>query len=110
VSAEVAASAARIGDDVALSAAPGEIFSNYSNTMKEQSGAPMTMPLGQANDALGYMPQSFEMSPIGQQGLGFVGELQGYMFVNYEDAYAIDKCFGDMALETSIDLLNDLGP
>jgi hypothetical protein len=72
------------------------------------SGAVVTMPLGQANDALGYMPQSFEMSPIGQQGLGFVGELQGYLFVNYEDAYAIDKCFGDMALETSIDLLNDL--
>ena len=109
VSAEVAASAARIGDELALSAAPGEIFSNFSNTMKEQSGAEVTLPLGQANDALGYMPQSFEMSPVGQQGLGFVGELQGYLFVNYEDAYAIDKCFGDMALETSIGLLNELG-
>jgi hypothetical protein len=30
--------------------------------------------------------------------------------VNYEDAYAIDRCFGDMALETSIDLLNGLPP
>jgi hypothetical protein len=108
VSAEVAASAARIGGDVALTAAPGEIFSNFSNTMKEQSNARLTMPLGQANDALGYMPQSFELSPVGQQGLGFVGELQGYLFVNYEDAYAIDRCFGDMALETSIDLLGEL--
>jgi hypothetical protein len=108
MSAEVATSAARIGDEFALSAAPGEIFSNFSNTMKEQSGARVTMPLGQAGDALGYMPQSFEMSPIGQQGLGFVGELQGYLFVNYEDAYAIDKCFGDMALETSIDQLGGL--
>ena len=108
VAAEVAASAARIGDEVALTAAPGETFSNFSNTLKEQSGAKVTFPLGQANDALGYMPQSFEMSPVAQQGLGFAGELQGYLFVNYEDAYAIDRCFGDMALETSIGLLNDL--
>jgi hypothetical protein len=108
VAAEVAASAARIGDEVALSAAPGEIFSNFSNTMKEQSNAPVTLALGQANDALGYMPQSFEMSPVGQQGPGFVGELQGYAVINYEDAYAIDRCFGDMTLETSIDLLSKL--
>jgi hypothetical protein len=108
VSAEVAASAARIGDELALTASPGEIFSNLSNTLKERSTAEVTMPLGQANDALGYMPQSFELNPVGQQGIGFVGELQGYMFVNYEDSYAIDKCFGDMALETSIGLLNQL--
>ena len=106
VSAEVAASAARIGDEFALTAAPGEIFSNFSNTLKEQSGAAVTMPLGQANDALGYMPQSFELSQVGQQGPGFVGQLQGYVVVNYEDSYAIDKCFGDMTLETSIGLLN----
>jgi hypothetical protein len=56
------------------------------------------------------MPQAFELNPAGQQGLGFVGELQGYLFVNYEDAYAIDRCFGDMALETSIGLLNGLPP
>jgi hypothetical protein len=111
LSAEVAASAARIGGEVALTAAPGEIFSNFSNTVKEQSRATVTLPLGQANDALGYMPQSFELNQAGQQGLGFVGQLQGYMFVNYEDSYAIDKCFGDMALETSIGLLNQLaGP
>jgi hypothetical protein len=108
VSAEVAASAARIGDELAVTAAPGEIFSNLSNTLKEQSRAAVTLPLGQANDALGYMPQSFELNPAGQQGLGFAGELQGYAFVNYEDAYAIDRCFGDKALETSIDLLNGL--
>jgi hypothetical protein len=108
VTAEVAASAARIGDEFALTAAPGEVFSNFSNTLKEKSGAALTMPLGQANDALGYMPQSFELNQVGQQGPGFAGELQGYAFVNYEDSYAIDKCFGDMALETSIGLLNDL--
>jgi hypothetical protein len=108
ITAEVPASAARIGPEVALTAAPGEIFSNLSNTLKEKSGAALTMPLGQANDALGYMPQSFELNQAGQQGPGFVGELQGYVFVNYEDSYAIDKCFGDMALETSIGLLNEL--
>ncbi len=110
VSVEVAASAARIGNEFALTAAPGEIFSNFSNTVKEKSGAAVTMPLGQANDALGYMPQSFEMNQVGQQGPGFVEQAQGYVVVNYEDAYAIDKCFGDMALETSIGLLNQLPP
>ena len=108
VTVEVAASAARIGPEFALTAAPGEIFSNFSNTIKEKSRAAVTMPLGQANDALGYMPQSFELNQAGQQGLGFAGELQGYAVINYEDAYAIDKCFGDMALETSIGLLNGL--
>ena len=108
VSAEVSASAARVGDELAFTAAPGEIFSNNSNTLKEKSGAPVTMPLGQANDALGYMPQSFEMSPVGQQGLGFADPVKGYVLVNYEDAYAIDRCFGDMALETNIDLLEQL--
>jgi hypothetical protein len=108
VSAEVPVSAARIGGEFALSTAPGEIFSNFSNTLKEKSRAALTMPLGQANDALGYMPQSFELNQAGQQGLGFAGELQGYMFVNYEDSYAIDKCFGDMALETSIEMLEGL--
>ena len=49
------------------------------------------------------MPQSFELSPVGQQGLGFVAG--GYLIVNYEDSYAIDRCFGDMALETTLDLL-----
>ena len=108
VAAEVAASAARIGDELALTAAPGEVFSNFSNTLKEQSGSTITFPLAQANDALGYMPQSFELSPAGQQGLGFAEPVQGYVVVNYEDAYAIDRCFGDMALETSIGLLNGL--
>lgn len=103
---EVAAGAARIGDQFALTTAPGEIFSNFSNTVKEKSGALVTMPLGQTMDALGYMPQDFEMSPVGQQGLGFFAG--GYLIVNYEDSYSIDHCFGDMALETSIALLDQL--
>jgi hypothetical protein len=109
VAAEVPVSAARIGREFALTAAPGETFSNLSNTLKEQSGATVTMPLGQANDALGYIPQSFELNQVGQQGPGFLDPVKGYVFVNYEDSYAIDKCFGDMALETSIGLLRGLG-
>ena len=108
VSAEVAAGAARIGNEFAITAAPGEIFSNFSNTLKEQSRASVTLPIGQANDALGYMPQSFEHNVVGQQGAGFVDQAQGVAVVNYEDAYSIDRCFGDMALETTIGLLNGL--
>lgn len=108
VSVELPATAARIGDEFALTAAPGEIFANLSNTIKDQSGARVTMPLGQANDALGYMPQSFELSPIGQQGLGFVAG--GVLIVNYEDSYAIDKCVGDMVLETTLGLLEQIKP
>jgi hypothetical protein len=103
---EAASSAARIGDEFALTTSPGEIFSNISNTIKEKSGAAVTMPLGQANDALGYMPQSFEHNVVGQQGAGFA--VDGVAVVNYEDAYSIDRCYGDMALETAIGLLGGL--
>jgi hypothetical protein len=102
-SVEVAASAIRIGDTLAITAGPGELFSNLTNTIKEKSPAKVTFPLAQANDALGYLPQSFELNPVGQQGLGFA--FGGYVFVNYEDSYAIDRCFGDMTLETTLDLL-----
>ena len=103
---ELPATAARIGDQFALTAAPGEVFSNLTNTIKDRSHALVTMPLAQANDALGYMPQSFEMSPIGQQGLGFA--LGGVLIVNYEDSYSVDRCVGDKVLETSLSLLGEL--
>ena len=102
-SAEVAAGAIRIGDELAITTGPGELFSNLTNTIKENSPAAVTLPLAQANDALGYVPQSFELSPVGQQGPGFVAG--GYLVVNYEDSYAIDRCLGDMVLETTLDLL-----
>src|SRR5690606_16282648 len=57
----------------------------------------------QANDALGYLPQSFELNPVAQQGLGFFAG--GYLIVNYEDSYAIDRCFGDAVLEHTPELL-----
>lgn len=106
VSVEVAATAAFVGDQLTITAGPGELFSNLSNTIKEKSGALVTMPLAQANDALGYLPQSFELNPVGQQGLGFVAG--GVVVVNYEDSYSIDRCFGDKVLEETIGLLNQL--
>ena len=104
---ELPVSAARIGPDLAFTAAPGEIFANVSNTLKEQSGADVSFPLGQAGDALGYMPQSFELHPVGQQGLGFA--VGGFVFVNYEDSYAIDRCVGDAVLENTLDLFDREG-
>ena len=104
VSVNVAAGAIRIGDELAITTGPGELFANLTNTIKEQSPALVTMPLSQANDALGYIPQSFEMSPIGQQGLGFF--FGGFLIVNYEDSYGIDRCFGDMVLEQTLGMLN----
>ncbi len=103
-SVEVAASAIRIGDELVITTGPGELFANLTNTIREKSPATVvTLPLAQANDALGYVPQSFELHPVGQQGLGF--GLSGFVFVNYEDSYAIDRCFGDMVLETTLDMI-----
>jgi hypothetical protein len=99
-SVEAPIATARIGDGLALSAAPGELYSNLSNTLKEQSGAPVTMPLSLVNDMLGYIGQSFEMDRASQQGPGFFAD--GYVFVDYEDSYAIDLCFGDEVLERTI--------
>ena len=106
VSVELPVTAVAIGTDVVLTTAPGEIFSNVSNTIKEKSAGRITFPLAQANDALGYMPQSFELNPVGQQGLGFVAG--GAVFVNYEDSYAVDRCVGDKVLETTLALVAGL--
>jgi hypothetical protein len=105
-SVELSASAIKIGNDIEITAAPGEVFSNLTNTIKEKNPDGLTFPIAQANDALGYMPQSFEMNPVGQQGLGFVAG--GYVFVNYEDSYSIDRCVGDHILETTLSMLTAL--
>jgi len=103
VSVKTQVTAAKVGQMV-VAAAPGEIFSNYSNTIEERS--PITgIAIAQANDALGYMPQAFETDDSARQGGGFAG---GGVF-EYEDAYSIDRCFGEMALGTTLDLLNGLG-
>jgi hypothetical protein len=83
---ELPATVVKIGDDVVLTTGPGETFSNLSNTIKEKAPDAVVFPLGQTNDALGYMPQSFELNPVGQQGLGFSPAKA--LFINYEDSYA----------------------
>ncbi len=93
-------------DRLVMTFAPGEVFSNLTNTIKDKNPGKVVFPVGQANDALGYMPQSFELNPVGQQGLGFVAG--GYVFVNYEDSYAIDKCVGDNVLERTLAQLTAL--
>ena len=105
-SVELPATVLRIGSDLLLTTAPGEIFSNLSNTIKEKATDQVVFPLGQTNDALGYLPQSFELDPVGMQGLGFA--FGGYVFVNYEDSYAVDRCVGDMVLEETLAGIREL--
>ncbi|MCW2542957.1 MAG: primase [Frankiales bacterium] len=100
---ELPYTAARIGDDLIFTAAPGEVFSNWTNTIKEKNAGRIVFPMAQSNDALGYMPQEFEINVVGQQGLGFFAG--GYLFVNYEDSYAVDHCTGDLLLEETLKLL-----
>jgi hypothetical protein len=76
-SVEAPIAAVRIGDELALTAAPGELYANLSNTIKERSGARVTLPLSQVNDALGYIGQSFEVDRASQQGLGFAADGHG---------------------------------
>ena len=102
-SVELPVTAARIGKALYLTTGPGELFSNVTNTLKERRPGAVVLPLAQSNDALGYMPQSFELNPVGQQGLGFA--FGGYVFVNYEDSYAVDRCIGDKVLEETIALM-----
>jgi hypothetical protein len=103
---ELPYTAARIGDDLVFTAAPGEVFSNWTNTVKEKNAGRIVFPMAQANDALGYMPQDFEINVVGQQGLGFFAG--GYFFVNYEDSYSVDHCVGDLLLEETLDLLDSV--
>ena len=105
-SVELPVTVAKIGTDIVLTTAPGEVFSNLTNTIKEKNTAQVVFPLAQTNDSLGYMPQSFEINPVGMQGLGFA--FGGYVFVNYEDSYAIDRCVGDSVMETTLAALTAL--
>ena len=101
VSARTGVNAARIGNLV-ITGAPGETFSNLSNTLKEQRTGQLTFPLAVVNDGLGYIMQSFETFDEGRQALGFAGTDA----TEYEDAYSIDRCFGDMVLSQTMGLVD----
>ena len=107
VSVNTTVSAAKIGS-LWITGAPGEIFANFSNTIEERNANGVTMALGLVNDGLGYIIQSFETDYAGRQAAGFVGTQGGVGVAEYEDAYSIDHCFGDAALEKTIGLLGSL--
>ena len=103
ISVRTSVSAAKLGS-LWITGAPGETFSNLTTTLKERNPEGIVLPLAQVNDGLGYIIQSFEADAAGRQtNAGFVGEV-----VEYEDAYALDGCFGDQVLEATIALLGTL--
>ena len=106
VSVHTGITAAKVGN-LSLTGAPGEIFSNIGNTLEERNAGGVTLPLAQVNDGLGYVIQNFESYADGRAGAGFVGGETPITF-EYEDAYALDQCFGDMVLETTIAVLGSL--
>jgi hypothetical protein len=94
LAARAAMGAYKIGD-VVLTLAPGELFSNLSAAVKDELDASrQAMVVSLANDELGYIIQSFEFDVAAQQALGFVGEI-----VEYEEAFSLDRCFGDRVVE-----------
>lgn len=96
-------SAVKIGDGLVITGGPGELFSNLTNTVKERSVGLVTLPLANVNDGLGYIMQSFETDHAGRQVLGFTpGPFE------YEDAFGLDACFGDMVLQTTLGLVRQL--
>ena len=104
ISVTTGVNAAKVGS-LWISGAPGETFSNLTNTLKEQNPNGVTMPLAQVNDGLGYIMQSFETDHAGRSGAGFAPEGDP---TEYEDAYSLDACFGEMVLETTRGLFEAL--
>jgi hypothetical protein len=96
-------SVAKIGS-LLITGGPGELFSNYTNTIKEQYQGGIAFPLSLVNDGLGYIMQSIETDHVGRQAVGFVNGPVS----EYEDAYSIDACFGDHALEQTLAGMNAL--
>jgi hypothetical protein len=103
VSVDTVVSAARIGPRLLITAGPGELFSNLTNTLKDQHPQATVLPLANVNDGLGYIMQSFEEDALGRQVLGFTDAP-----VEYEEAFSLDSCFGDAVLESSLGLLRSL--
>jgi hypothetical protein len=105
-----AVSAASVGN-LTFTGAPGEVFSNLTNTIEEEAPG-IAFPLAQVNDGLGYIMQSFETDHVGRQGVGFVGTVEvgddDVVLSEYEDAYGLDACFGDAVLMKTLRLMSDL--
>ncbi len=93
------AGAHKIGD-FGIAFGPGEIFSNLTAVVKSKLRNNKAMAVfGQANDALGYIMQSFEYDYEGGGAAGEYGTQHG----EYEEVFAIDHCLGDHVLQTMLD-------
>lgn len=98
------AGAHRIGEAM-IAFAPGEIFSNIAEVVKEEADDnAVAMVWGQANDALGYIIQSFEYDAQGNAATEY-----GTGTGEYEEVFAVDRCIGDHVLETLLESADDLG-
>lgn len=90
------AGAHRIGGFV-VAFTPGEIFSNLAEVVKEEAdGSAATMVLGQTNDALGYIIQSFEFDAAANAATHYGSD--GHA-AEYEEVFSIDRCLGDHVLD-----------
>lgn len=105
VTVETAVTAIRVGN-LTITGGPGELFANITNTIREEEHerGQTAIPIAIANDGLGYIMQDFEYHPVAGQVFGFAVPDT----VGYEDAYAIDKCFGTKVLETTLGALDGL--
>jgi hypothetical protein len=105
ISVETAVTAIRVGN-LTLTGGPGELFANITNTIREEEHerGQTAIPISIANDGLGYIMQDFEYNAIAGQVVGFVAADN----FGYEDAYAIDGCFGTKVLQTTLEALNGL--
>lgn len=94
----------RVGE-LLIGFAPGEIFSNIAEVVKEKADAAgQAMVFGQTNDALGYIIQSFEFDSAANAATEY-----GTQTHEYEEVFSIDHCFGDHVLETLLESSADLG-
>ena len=94
----------RIGNALVLFA-PGEIFSNIALVAKSKSAhSALTFVFGQMNDSLGYIIQSFEYDTQGN-----VVTEHGTMTGEYNETFAVDRCFGDHVMQTMLDVSRELG-
>ena len=85
--------------------APGEIFSGVAEVVKERTHTrTVPMVLGQTNDALGYIIQSYEFDTAAN-----VVTEYGTGTHEYEEVFSIDRCFGDHVLETLLESTAALG-
>ena len=98
------AGAHRIGE-LGVAFAPGELFGTMAEVVKERADRnEVMMVLGQSNDAIGYLIQSFEFDETAN-----VVTEYGTQTSEYEEVFAVDRCLGDHVLDTMLTATKALG-